>query len=152
RAAEYLNLSAERIESGVNTAVWPGRLERIPGEPPLLLDGAHNPAAARALASFLREFYPEGVCLIFGCMADTDYPEMLATLRLHAQKIIVTKAQNSRSEDPVRLRALAPAAHVEPSLSEAIAYARSNCNRGETVLVCGSLYLVGEARELSAIA
>src|SRR5439155_16859789 len=67
RTAECLGLAESDIVRGVNTTTWPGRLERI-GR--FLLDGAHNVAAAEALAAFLREFHPEGVWIIFGAMAD----------------------------------------------------------------------------------
>src|SRR5262245_29157028 len=72
RAAECLKLSREQIERGVNTAVWPGRLERIPGKPAFLLDGSHNEAAMRALCETLKESFPDGAPVIFGCMADKD--------------------------------------------------------------------------------
>src|SRR5438552_13140007 len=58
RAAECLGISKEDIVRGVNTTTWPGRLER---RGRFLLDGAHNVAAASALAAFLRELHPEGV-------------------------------------------------------------------------------------------
>jgi len=146
RAAECLGLPKEDIEHGVNTAVWPGRLERIPGEPSFLLDGAHNPAAARALSAFLEEFYPEGVCMIFACMSDKNYQEMLTALGPRVRRMVFTKTQNSRSEDPARLQALCPGSYVEHSVTDAIRHARLNCAPDETVLICGSLYLVGEVR------
>src|SRR5262249_40187881 len=65
RAGECLGLAREDIVRGVNTAVWPGRLERI-GR--FLLDGAHNVPAANALATFLAEYHSEGVWTIFGVM------------------------------------------------------------------------------------
>src|SRR5262245_34546764 len=72
RAAECLGISTSDITRGVNTATWPGRLEKI-GR--FLLDGAHNIAAAHALAAFLKDSYPGGVWIIFGAMADKQYEE-----------------------------------------------------------------------------
>jgi folylpolyglutamate synthase/dihydropteroate synthase len=57
RAAECVKVPKERIEHGVNTAVWPGRLETIPGHPSFLLDGAHNEMACGVLAEYLKEFF-----------------------------------------------------------------------------------------------
>ena len=147
RAAECLKLSREAIEHGANTAVWPGRLEYIPGNPQFLLDGAHNPAAARALGEFLGESYPEGVTMIFGCMKDKDYPEMVKSLAPHARHLIFTRAESSRSLDPAQLQALVPESRVDPSLQAAMQHARSLGSSG-AVLICGSLYLVGEARAM----
>jgi dihydrofolate synthase/folylpolyglutamate synthase len=150
RAAECLGLPQMDIEMGVNTAIWPGRLQRIPGSPALLLDGAHNPAAAKALAAFLKEFYPEGVCMIFACMSDKAYPEMLPLLQPHARPMIFTRAQSSRSADPVQLQTLVPRSQVQPNLEAAIRDARARSTPEGTILICGSLYLVGEAQAILA--
>jgi dihydrofolate synthase/folylpolyglutamate synthase len=142
-AAECLRLGESDIVRGVNSAVWPGRLERI-GQ--FLLDGAHNPAAAAALAAFLAEFYPGGVWMIFGAMADKQVEEMIGILRPHAQKFIFTRVQSSRAVDPVQLQKVMPGSHVEPSVPEALRFAMKEAPADSVTLVCGSLYLVGEAR------
>jgi dihydrofolate synthase/folylpolyglutamate synthase len=145
RAAECLGISKENIVRGVNTAIWPGRLERL-GR--FLLDGAHNVAAANALAAFLAEFHPENVWIVFGVMADKDFGEMLAILKPHAQQFIFTKPQSSRALDPAELRTLIPGSHVEESVAGAIEYAQLNAPADATILICGSLYLIGEARTM----
>lgn len=145
RAAELLNIPPSDIERGVNTATWPGRLERIGS---FLLDGAHNIAAARALAEFLGEFYRDGVRLIFGAMADKDYSAMLDILRPYVRQFIFTKAQSSRAADPRDLQVLHSGSHVEGSVREAIEYARTSAAEDETIVICGSLYVVGEARSI----
>jgi dihydrofolate synthase/folylpolyglutamate synthase len=146
RAGECLKLSKEQVEQGVNSAVWPGRLERIPGRPAFLLDGAHNDMAMRALCATLEEFYPQGVPMVFGCMADKDYEGMLSRLRPRVREMIFTKAEGSRSKDPAQLQSLWPGSHVAASPREAIALARDLFNADQTVVVCGSLYLIGEVR------
>jgi len=148
RAAECVKVPKERIEHGVNTAVWPGRLETVPGQPSFLLDGAHNEMACGVLAEYLKDFYPGGVRMIFGCMRDKKYEEMLSLLRPHAREMILTQGSSSRFIEPSTLLKLVPDAHVEPTLPEAIAYARTKASPEETILVCGSLYLIGEARVL----
>jgi dihydrofolate synthase / folylpolyglutamate synthase len=146
RAAECLKLPRERIIEGVNSAVWPGRLETIPGTPSFLLDGAHNDMAMQALCSALEEFYPGGVRMIFGCMSDKDYKEMLQRLQPHVRDAIFTKVAGSRSKEPGELQALWPGSRVVPSPAQAIAQARREASPDDTVLICGSLYLIGEAR------
>ena len=148
RTGECLKLSREEIERGVNTAVWPGRLERIPGTPSFLLDGAHNDMAMRALCETLAEFYPDGVPMIFGCMADKNYEAMLARLRPRVRTMIFTKVAGGRAKDPVELQASWPGSHVAASPQEAVALARLHSNPADTVVVCGSLYLIGEVRSV----
>jgi dihydrofolate synthase/folylpolyglutamate synthase len=145
RAAECLGISRDNIVRGVNTATWPGRLERI-GR--FLLDGAHNPDGARALARFLGEFHPEGVWIIFGAMADKRYEEMISILRPHAQQFVFTKPKNSRAKEPRDLQALVPGSRTEPTGEDAIAFAETDAPAGSTILICGSLYLIGEVRSV----
>ncbi len=148
RAAECLKLSREQIEYGVNHAVWPGRLERIPGEPAFLLDGAHNEMAMRALCSALAEFYPNGVRLIFACMADKNFTEMLEQLKPHVRDVVFTRVAGSRSKEPAELQELWPGSRTAATPREAIELVRKEANPSETVLICGSLYLIGEARAM----
>ena len=145
RAAECLGVSKGDILRGVNTAVWPGRLERL-GR--FLLDGAHNIPAAYAVAAFLTEHHPEKVWIIFGVMADKDFGEMLAILKPHAQQFIFTKPQSNRALDPTELQTLVPGSRVEATVASAIEYAQVHAPAGTTILICGSLYLIGEARAM----
>jgi dihydrofolate synthase/folylpolyglutamate synthase len=145
RTAECLGWSDEDIARGINTAVWPGRLERI-GR--FVLDGAHNVAAVRALASFLSEFHPEGVWMVFGAMADKQYDEMLQVLRPHVRQFIFTKPHSSRAKDPTELAKIIPEARIQSSPAAAIAYAKVNAPEGSVVVICGSLYLIGEVRDM----
>ncbi len=145
-AGEFLGLPEASIRKGIETATWPGRLERIDGLPPFILDGAHNPHAAHALAAFLEEFFPQGVWMIFGVMADKQFDEMLRALMPHVRQWILTKPQNARSADPQDLSRRVPGSVVAEDVKSAIMYARTNAPESTTVVVCGSLYLIGEAR------
>jgi len=147
RAAECLGIPESRIVEGVNSTTWPGRLERI-GR--FLLDGAHNVQAATALAAFLKESHPDGVWIIFGAMADKPFEEMISILKPHARRFIFTKPESSRSKDPVDLQKLVSGSAAVSPPAEAIRLARSEAPSDATVLICGSLYLVGEARRLLA--
>ncbi len=145
RAAECLGVDRADILRGVNTATWPGRLERI-GR--FLLDGAHNVPAVQALDAFLTEFQPDGVWIIFGAMADKQYEEMLSILKPHARQFVFTKPQSSRAKEPADLQKLVPDSHVEPTVPGAISYAGRTAPADTTILICGSLYLIGEARSI----
>jgi dihydrofolate synthase/folylpolyglutamate synthase len=146
RAAECLGLKADQIRSGIETAKWPGRLERFEGKPPIILDGAHNPHAAKALAAYLGEFFPGGVWMIFGAMADKKSDDMISLLSPHVSQWIFTKPQSERARDPQSLMELSGNAVVEDDVRSALAFARKNAPEGATVVVCGSLFLIGEAR------
>lgn len=145
RAAECLGVDRADILRGVNTATWPGRLERI-GR--FLLDGAHNVPAVQALDAFLTEFHPDGVWIIFGAMADKQYEEMLSILKPHARQFVFTKPQSSRAKEPADLQELVPDSCVEPTVPGAISFARQSAPASMTILICGSLYLIGEARSI----
>jgi dihydrofolate synthase / folylpolyglutamate synthase len=146
RAAECLDLDADRIRYGVENAVWPGRLERFDGQPAFLLDGAHNVHAVRALGTFLAEFLSNGVWMIFGAMADKQYPEMIDLLVPRVRQWIFTRPQSPRAKDPAEMSRLIPGSVVCDDIRASIAYARQHAPQGTTVVICGTLYLVGEAR------
>jgi dihydrofolate synthase / folylpolyglutamate synthase len=126
----------------------PGRFEVIAGSPPVILDAAHNPHGARALADALRA-RGERPRLVLAVSADKDASEIVGALRGAVAGVIATRYQQARALDPDALaaivRAVAPELPVDtaPSLSEALA--RPSV---EPVLVAGSLFVVGEARVL----
>jgi dihydrofolate synthase/folylpolyglutamate synthase len=132
---------------GLAEARWPGRLEWLADD--LLVDGAHNPDGARALAAALpRLAGGRPLTLVFGALADKDAAGMLAALVPHAARVIVTAPPSPRALAPDALVALAPSSpsiEIAPSLAAALARAR---RPGARVLVAGSLLLVGEARRL----
>jgi dihydrofolate synthase / folylpolyglutamate synthase len=141
----------EAIAQGIASARWPGRLEEVAG---ILLDGAHNPDGAAALAAALAALHPgRPVEMVFGVLSDKDHAGMLAALgpairRLHA---VAPATPRARSAEEVRRHAvtLGIDAHAHASLGEALACARAAAADG-LVCVAGSLYLVGEAEALLA--
>jgi dihydrofolate synthase/folylpolyglutamate synthase len=140
-----------RAAAAMGEARWPGRLERIPGRPPVLLDGAHNPAAARALADHLRGIGP--FVLVFGAMRDKDVRGMAEVLFPLARQIVLTRPRMERAARPAeiaqRAGPLAGRARIEDSPRRALAWARRQAGGGATVVVAGSLFLVGEIRPLT---
>jgi dihydrofolate synthase/folylpolyglutamate synthase len=125
---------------------WPGRLERVEGDPPLLLDGAHNPAAARALAAYLAGAPP--FVLLFGAMADKDVEAMSRILFPLARAVVLTQAPIDRAATPEEIaRRAGPAAGGAKRQADprrALALARRLAPASGQVVVAGSLYLVGE--------
>jgi dihydrofolate synthase/folylpolyglutamate synthase len=146
-----LRVPAAAVEAGLTTARWPGRLEIVRW--PLgavLLDGAHNPGGARALAAYLEEAHPGGLPIVFGAMKDKDTPAMLAALGPVATSFALTAARNPRALAPATLAAQAAAAAPAvpcaafDDFGEAVAWAAA---RGPAVCVGGSIFLVGDVRE-----
>ncbi|HEX9052577.1 MAG TPA: cyanophycin synthetase [Anaeromyxobacter sp.] len=140
----------EAIATGIATARWPGRLEEVGG---VLLDGAHNPDGAAALAAALRAMHPgRPVELVFGVLSDKDHAGMLSALAGAVRRLHVVAPATPRARPAAEVRALAASlgldADAHASTAEAIACSRRAASDGALVCVAGSLYLVGEARAL----
>jgi dihydrofolate synthase/folylpolyglutamate synthase len=150
-ASAGLKLDLPRAVAAMSLAVWPGRLERLPGRPPFLLDGAHNPAGAMALAAYLEETREPHV-LIFGAMRDKHFREMGETLFPLARRVVVTRVRMTRAATTKQLAEIGQTTGQdvtqEPSIRGALSKAASLARPGETVVVAGSLYLVGAVRKL----
>ncbi len=149
-ASRSLGTTQAALQSGLAETRWPGRLERLTREPDLILDGAHNPAGARALAAHIREFYSgREVWLVYGAMRDKAVEEVTEILFPLAQRLILTAPDFPRALRPEAVLELTdhPAVTLTGSVSEAIEAAR-RAPPAAVVFVTGSLYLVGEARKL----
>lgn len=143
------------IAAGLRGAVWPGRLELIPGRPELLLDGAHNPAGCAALAAYLKDHQrSRGPVLLFASMKDKPAGGMLDLLCPLARKVIVTRVPVPRGETHEALARLARDRHPDvagaDSVREGLALARDAAGPDGLVVICGSLYLVGEIKKTLA--
>jgi dihydrofolate synthase/folylpolyglutamate synthase len=156
RAAEILGeqdfrIGAPAIRAGVVEVRWPGRLERflLRGRS-VLLDGCHNAEGAAALARFLEDSETRAA-LIFGVMADKEVEAIGRALLPHVTRVSFTAPANDRACPPAellrRLGGIAPESSTAASVEGALAAALEE-PAGEPIIVAGSLYLVGEAREL----
>lgn len=156
-AAELLGelgfvITRENIIEGLRDVRWPGRLEMIEDHPSVLLDGAHNPAGARALRAYLDEFWPGAITLLFGAMGDKDIDRMAGELFDAARTVVLTRVRDSRAAGNARLgeAALNRARNVifTETVKQALSWARSVSPRDGLVCVAGSLHLVGEVKRL----
>jgi dihydrofolate synthase/folylpolyglutamate synthase len=121
----------------------PGRFERL-GD--VIVDGAHNPHGARALAQTLRASALRPV-LVIAVSADKDVAAIAAALAPEVRAVIATRYQQERALEPAALATHFPGAESAPDLATALALARRH---GTPILVAGSLFLAGEARVLLA--
>ena len=149
-ALKQLGLSDSQIEMGIARAQWPGRLERISEQPEIVIDGAHNPAGARALAAYLDRFYSQRrVRMIYGAMRDKAVEEVCGILFPRAQEVIATAPMQPRALHPEAILQVAehPNIHTAPALEAALELVK-DAGPGDAIFITGSLYLVGEARAL----
>jgi dihydrofolate synthase/folylpolyglutamate synthase len=151
-ALTRLGVSDHDIEQGIARAGWPGRLERVSEHPEIIVDGAHNPAGARALAAYIERFYasPRRVRVIYGAMRDKAIDEIVGILFPLAEQVIVTAPRQARALAPATFLQFAghPNLHVAPGLPEALSLLRATAAPGDAVFITGSLFLVAEARAL----
>src|SRR6266571_4765553 len=139
-------ISRAAIIEGLEKAKHPGRLELWEGKPPILFDGAHNPAAAAALRSYLDEFVTQPITMIFGAMRDKRLSEMADILFSKADQLILTQIDNPRAASLEELGAAAPPnfdrsrIRQASSIEAALQSAYSVTVPENLILVTGSLY------------
>jgi dihydrofolate synthase/folylpolyglutamate synthase len=155
RAMEVLRasgvaLTATAAREGLSSVQWPGRLERVSRAPDVFLDGAHNPPAAVALAAACQELFAgRRIHLVMGVLADKELAPMLETLARVATRLIATAPASPRALPAARLAERVPRGvltEVFESAAAAVRHAIDTAGPDDVVLVCGSLYLVGEVR------
>ncbi|MGE5311443.1 MAG: bifunctional folylpolyglutamate synthase/dihydrofolate synthase, partial [Nitrospirota bacterium] len=147
-------LSPDQISEGLIGTRWPGRLEWLSHRPPIVLDGAHNLAGAMVLKRALQEeFTYDRLILVLGIMADKDIRGMVAALAPLAEHVILTRPRYERAAAPeVLLEAGGSFRHrmeVTERAEGALARARELARPSDLVVVTGSLYFIGEVKEIS---
>jgi dihydrofolate synthase/folylpolyglutamate synthase len=151
-----LRVPEHAVREGLRAVRWGGRLETVEARPHIVLDGAHNPDAAAALAAHvagIRRIRPGSrVLLVWGMMRDKDQAGFLDRLLPHVDEVIVTQARGLRAmpacelEPLVRARGRTARAQADPV--EAMALARRMAAPDDLILLTGSLLLVGEAKAI----
>jgi dihydrofolate synthase/folylpolyglutamate synthase len=144
-----LPLNSDIVRQALCTVNWPGRFEHITNTP-FILDGAHNPHAAKALVTTWKQEFPtQKATLIFGAAEDKDTDKVLAILAPIAQHIHLTPIDSPRSLTHKELAAALPAGappHTQHHhLREALAASKTSAN---PVLITGSLFLIGQTKAL----
>jgi dihydrofolate synthase/folylpolyglutamate synthase len=150
--ASGLRISDDAITCGIADAAWPGRIEKLQSNPDIYLDGAHNPSAARELATFLAEnFAGRNIRLLFGAMRDKAVDEIAGTLFPLATEVIFTEPRNPRAISAPQLAEIsahyAVGSKIIPEAEKALEYAIAQSASGDAIFITGSLYLVGQLRE-----
>ncbi len=157
-ACEALNqrgakLSEDVIREGLLTNRWPGRLEVVQTSPYVILDGAHNLDAVKNLAKFLSSaFSRKKITLVIGILDDKPYKAMLGHLLPLCSKVIITQAKIDRALAPEKLydivKAQVKKVSMIPNVADAVQQAIDKAKADEVIVIAGSLYVVGEAKEM----
>jgi dihydrofolate synthase/folylpolyglutamate synthase len=139
------------VEEGLAAVEWPGRLEVVHDAPLVLLDGAHNPQAAEALAKTLRELCPDRrVHVVIGMLSNKLVDKVGAQLGTLASAVTCTRSRHPRALDPTalakHLKPFCSDVHVMSDPIDAYTYLLNAVASEDVIVVTGSLYLVGELR------
>lgn len=138
-------IPAAAVAEGIGKARWPGRLQWIAGEPPILLDGAHNAEGVETLARYLEKFPPAGpLNIIFGALKDKPLVEMAARLAGFGHHLCFVPPRCNRALTREEF-----AGTLEPlgwQWFDKLAAAAEFCQKDAgTMLITGSLYLISDA-------
>jgi dihydrofolate synthase/folylpolyglutamate synthase len=148
----FFPVTEDSVCRGLQETRWPGRLDVVSEQPLVILDGAHNPHAIETLVSEL----PALLCkrrtrILFSVMGDKDWRAMVPLLAQIATEVIVTRVSQARAEDPYVLQEAFAAycpTRVHPNAREACQLLLTEIGANEALVICGSLFLVGEVLPL----
>lgn len=153
--AQGFEINDAQAMEGLSKVAVEGRMEMISQDPRILVDGAHNAASVQALLRAIGQHIPyDSMVMVFGCAADKDIKGMMDQISTGADKVIFTKAtSNPRAADPLDLamafeECSGRVGQVTHSLDSALRIARSAVSREDLIVICGSFYLVGEAKTI----
>jgi dihydrofolate synthase/folylpolyglutamate synthase len=153
-SGRFRRISEEALLRGAEKARWPGRFEILRADPPLVLDGGHNPDGIMRLVESLRAIYGgKKPTVVFACMKDKDFPAGLSLLLNGAGRLICTSVPgNPRSADPfvlaesaTRVGWKADSVEVFPDPLDAL---KASERKGHGTVCCGSLYFIGFMRAM----
>lgn len=154
-AREGCKISPSAIDAGIRATSWPGRMEMICEHPLVVLDGAHNPAAAREIAAAARALWPgRPLRLVYASMRDKSIGEISDILFPLADAVYLTRPEQERAAAPEEILAAVKSRPqrivVEPNPARALERACRDGSSSDVVMVTGSLFLVGSIKRALA--
>jgi len=156
-ARNQFTISGETIYNALKRLKFPGRMEIVQEKPTVVLDGAHNPQKMEALARSLAEAFNQlPYTLVVGMLATKDASGSLLPILKNARRVIVTSPNvlGKPSINPDRMKSivksLAPEQEVKAldNVKSAISFAKETSGTNDLVVVTGSIYMLGEARDI----
>ena len=156
-AGKYPEMAFD-VRKGLGAVSWPGRLELIRENPPILIDGAHNPHAATVFAAHLRKLLGtkyRRIIMVAGVMGDKDIGGILGPLLPLAAEILFASPAYGRAASAEKLQSCAAdlgyASKTAGSVAGALAMAEGLYRPGDLIVVTGSFYTIGEAKEATGL-
>jgi len=146
-----INVGMDAIRNGLDNTLWPGRCEAISRNPYIILDGAQNIASSQVLKEAIKaNFSYRRLILILGISGDKDIKGICHELSDLADEIILTRANNPRASEPEELAKYfnGKAVHITGNVKDARALTYQLTQEGDLALVTGSLFVVGEFRDV----
>jgi len=145
-----LPMDLQQIQEGLAGTEWAGRFQVLAHEPTIVIDSAHNRESALKLRIALDDYFPERpITMVFGASSDKDVRGMFLELAPRVSRIILTRADHPRSEDPETLARLARGFGFEAEVVEPVAVAMQQATdqacAEQVILATGSLFVVGSA-------
>lgn len=142
----------EALRTALRSVYWPGRLEVLNWEPPIVLDCAHNPYSMQKLVESLTKWFPgKRWVIIYGASRDKDIKGMLSALIPVTKHIIVTRSYHPRACVPSALVELCAGLSIEAEIAVDPQHALDQVNPyldvNTGVLTTGSIFVVADARE-----
>jgi len=142
-------ISENSIRKGIENVKWPGRLSIISKDPFMIIDGAHNEDGIYALSKALKKyFHDKEIVMIIGMLRDKNHRDSISMLGPLASKIIATEPMSERalsaSELAEEAKEHCSEVYAIPSITQAIEKAKDIADNNSIILICGSLYLIGE--------
>ncbi|TWH48178.1 folylpolyglutamate synthase/dihydrofolate synthase family protein [Sporomusa sp. KB1] len=144
-------ITLQTIKSALTTVRWPGRFEIVPGSPVIIIDGAHNPDGARVLRQNLDLVFPgREITFALGILRDKDVAGIIRALIRTTDTVVTVQPLSYRAATPEEIAREIEARHVEAAGTIEAGIERAKQLAGSDGLVCvaGSLYLIGEARQI----
>lgn len=137
-----IKVSKKAVAKGLRRVNWPGRFQLVSKNPLIIVDGAHNPAGAKALRVTIQEMFPGKFTVIFGCQETKDFKKMFQELKPITSKIIITQSSHKLAADPKLIsKRLKIGSDVTNSVKEALLL----WDKRSPLLITGSLFVVADA-------
>lgn len=139
----------EDMRRGLGRVSWPGRIDIVRENPLVILDGAHNPEGIEALSAYIEGRYKsKRKILVFGVMKDKDHKSMLGRIAPIMDEVILTRSSIERALEPELMKGSVKYPSIAGTVREALITAREISSDYDLIVVTGSFYTIGEAKQI----
>ncbi|MEE8638071.1 MAG: cyanophycin synthetase, partial [Candidatus Margulisiibacteriota bacterium] len=140
-----IKVARASILKGLQKTDWPGRFQVISKRPLVIVDGAHNPAGAKALRVTIEETFPKKFTLVFGCQKTKDFRKILDLLKSIVSNAIITKSSHKLAADPGMILKYLRKRNFRACAASSVMEAISKWDQEGPLLVTGSLFTAADA-------